>query len=299
MDLSTATQLSPNYTFILPFEKKFQHIYTKEWMKNYWHTSFYAVAIYMIVIFGGQAYMSTRPALKLKKLLVVWNTSLALFSIVGALRTLPELMHVLGRFGFYHSVCHPSFIEDVKPSGFWTWMFALSKVPELGDTVFIVLRKQNLIFLHWYHHITVLLFTWFTYSEYTAPARWFVDMNYTVHSLMYSYYALRSLGIRLPKQMAMAITTSQIVQMIIGAYVTWYAYYRKSQGDACNITQATATFGLVMYLSYFALFAQFFYNSYFGSKSARRNEKQNGTANSQTDKRIPSRAVKSSSTKQD
>lgn len=238
-------------------------------MRRYWHTSFYAVAIYMIVIFGGQSFMSNRPAFRLKRLLTLWNISLALFSIIGTLRTLPELLHVLGRFGFYHSVCHPSFIEDVKPSGFWTWMFALSKVPELGDTVFIVLRKQNLMFLHWYHHITVLLFTWFTYSEYTAPARWFVDMNYLVHSLMYSYYALRSLGFKLPKQMAMAITTSQIVQMIIGAYVIWYAYYRKSQGDACNITQATATFGLVMYLSYFALFAQFFYNSYF-SKSGKK-----------------------------
>jgi elongation of very long chain fatty acids protein 6 len=260
-------QLSPNYTFMFQFEKKFQHIYTKEWMQRYWHTSFYAVAIYMIVIFGGQAFMSNRPAFKLKRPLILWNTSLALFSIVGTLRTLPELLHVLGRFGFYHSVCHPSFIEVVKPSGFWTWMFTLSKVPELGDTVFIVLRKQNLIFLHWYHHITVLLFTWFTYSEYTAPARWFVDMNYLVHSLMYSYYALRSLGFRIPKQMAMAITTSQIIQMIIGAYVTWYAYHRKSKGDACNITNATATFGLIMYLSYFALFAHFFYNSYFGKRS--------------------------------
>lgn len=244
-------------------------------MQRYWHTSFYAVAIYMMVIFGGQAYMSQRPAFRLKKLLTLWNTSLALFSIVGTLRTLPELLHILSRFGFYHSVCHTSFIEIVKPSGFWTWMFTLSKVPELGDTVFIILRKQNLIFLHWYHHITVLLFTWFTYSEYTAPARWFVDMNYLVHSLMYSYYALRSLGVKIPKQMAMAITTSQIIQMIIGAYVTWYAYYRKSQGDACNITQATASYGLAMYLSYFALFAQFFYSSYF-SKSSKKARQANG-----------------------
>lgn len=260
---------SPNYTFMFQFEKKFQHLYTKEWMLNYWHTSFYAVALYMIVIFGGQAFMSNRPPFRLKKPLIMWNLGLAIFSIVGTFRTLPELLHVLGRFGFYHSTCHPSFIEDVKPSGFWTWMFTLSKVPELGDTVFIVLRKQNLIFLHWYHHITVLLFTWFTYSEYTAPARWFVCMNYCVHSLMYSYYALRALGFRIPKQMAMAITTSQIAQMIMGAFVTWYAYHRKSHGDACNITKETATYGLIMYLSYFVLFAHFFYNSYFaGSNKA-------------------------------
>lgn len=52
-----------------------------------------------------------------------------------------------------------SFIEH-KVSGFWSTMFVLSKVPELGDTLFIVLRKQPLIFLHWYHHATVLVYSW-------------------------------------------------------------------------------------------------------------------------------------------
>lgn len=270
MDIRSDHQLSPNYTFMFQFEKKFEHEYTKEWMIRYWHTSFYAVGLYMIVIFGGQTYMSGRPPFKLRKLLILWNVSLALFSIVGTFRTLPELLHVLKRFGFYHSVCSPSFIEDVKPSGFWTWMFALSKVPELVDTVFIVLRKQNLIFLHWYHHITVLLYTWFTYSEYTAPARWFVDMNYFVHALMYSYYAFRAVGIKIPKVMAMTITSSQILQMIIGAYVIWFAYQKKKEGYECNITETSATYGLMMYLSYFVLFAHFFYNAYFSRQSPKK-----------------------------
>ena len=42
-----------------------------------------------------------------------------------------------------------------------------------------------------YHHVTVLLYTWYSYSEYIAPARWFVVMNYTIHSLMYTYYAVK------------------------------------------------------------------------------------------------------------
>lgn len=33
---------------------------------------------------------------------------------------------------------------------FWGWLFTLSKMVELGDTIFIVVRKQELIFLHWY-----------------------------------------------------------------------------------------------------------------------------------------------------
>ena len=135
----------------------------------------------------------SRPAFDLRGPLTGWSMFLAMFSIMGAARTLPEFMHTLYTHGFYHSLCIPSFIENDRVSGFWTWMFVLSKVPELGDTIFIVLRKQKLIFLHWYHHVTVLIYCWYSFSQYTAPARWFVVMNFIVHSIMYTYYAFRAL----------------------------------------------------------------------------------------------------------
>lgn len=262
-------QLSPNYSYIFQFEKGFDFHEKRAWMAENWWTSFYWTSLYMVVIFAGQQFMSTRAPYALRKALVIWNLGLAIFSIIGTLRTLPEMIHVLHHFGFQHSVCSPSYVENSKVSGFWTWLFALSKVPELGDTVFIILRKQNLIFLHWYHHITVLLFTWYSYAEHISPGRWYICMNYLVHSLMYSYYTLRALRIRVPKQIAMLITSSQIVQMVLGCCVTYYGYALNMQGSKCQISEKTAKLALTMYGSYFLLFAHFFVNSYFGTGKSR------------------------------
>jgi len=267
-----ATSVSPNYSFVFSFERKFVHQDNREWMRSHWHESFYWVAVYMVLVFGIKAYMQNREAFKLRKALAIWSTALAIFSIIGAIRTIPELIHILQHFGFYHSVCNPSYVEMTQVSGFWTWMFALSKVPELGDTIFIVLRKQKLIFLHWYHHITVLMFTWYFYWQHIAPARWYICMNYLVHSIMYSYYAARAFGYRLPKPLAMVITISQIIQMVVGCYVTYYGFAIQGEGRFCQITGGTAKLGLVMYGSYFVLFAHFFITSYFSSGSKRKAE---------------------------
>jgi len=113
-------------------------------------------------------------------------------------------------------------------------MFVLSKVPELGDTVFIVLRKQPLIFLHWYHHVTVLIYCWYSFSEYTAPARWFVVMNFIVHSIIYSYYALRAMRFRPPKAVAMLITSLQLLQMVWGAMLTSLPTDIRQKGESAE-----------------------------------------------------------------
>uniref|UniRef100_A0A6M2DYA4 Elongation of very long chain fatty acids protein n=1 Tax=Xenopsylla cheopis TaxID=163159 RepID=A0A6M2DYA4_XENCH len=235
-------------------------------MTKNWTWGFYYCGIYMLVIFGGQHYMQSRPRFELRGLLTVWNAGLAMFSIAGACRTAPELLHVLTHYGLFHSVCVPSFIEQDRVSGFWTWLFVLSKLPELGDTIFIVLRKQPLIFLHWYHHITVLLYSWFSYTEYTSSARWFIVMNYCVHSVMYSYFALRSLRLAPPRWFAMVITSLQLIQMIVGCAINIWAHgFLQTAGPgACHISPMNIKLSIAMYFSYFVLFARFFYKSYLG-----------------------------------
>ncbi|XP_063982047.1 very long chain fatty acid elongase 6 [Diachasmimorpha longicaudata] len=261
----------PNYSYVFNFEEEFIHQDTRVWMTNNWTNVFYYVGIYMVLIFGGQYWMASRPRYELRGLLTLWNSLLATFSIIGFARTAPELIHVLRNHGLYHSVCIPSFILMDRVSGFWTWMFVLSKLPELGDTLFIVLRKQPLIFLHWYHHITVLLYSWFSYTEYASTARWFVVMNYFVHSIMYTYYALKAMRYSPPKSISMVITALQLIQMIVGCAINVWAYQYLTPGQShCSISRFNVHFSLIMYFSYFVLFAKFFHKAYIGGKKGKK-----------------------------
>jgi len=260
-----------NYSYMFNFEQEFEHSEYRVWMEANWMTVCrIASSVYLVMIFGGQHLMADRKPFQLRTPLIIWNLLLSIFSIFGAARTLPEFIFTFSNRGIYHSLCVPSFIERDRVSGFWTWMFVVSKIPELGDTVFIVLRKQKLIFLHWYHHVTVLVYCWYSFSEYTAPARWFVVMNFIVHSLMYSYYCLKAMRIKVPRAAAMVITSLQLLQMFIGCFVNYTAYKYKLQGMKCGVSETNLKLSLLMYSSYFVLFARFFYNTYMqahGSKS--------------------------------
>jgi hypothetical protein len=109
------------------------------------------------VVFGIQKIMVNRTAFSLKVPLVCWNLMLTLFSLYGVWRSVPPMLQLLYRDGLYATTCEPMKDKtDFGPHALSLWLFTLSKIPELGDTIFIVLRKKPLILLHWYHHISVL-----------------------------------------------------------------------------------------------------------------------------------------------
>ncbi|KAL3283003.1 hypothetical protein HHI36_006160 [Cryptolaemus montrouzieri] len=252
----------PERYHVFGFESTYQHYEYMEWMKRQWNVGYTLCVIYVIAIFSGQYLMKTRPKFEFRRPLVFWNVFLAVFSIIGASRTYPEMSHILRNYGWYHSVCNSSFLTRDKVSAFWSLLFILSKPVEFGDTFFIVVRKQPLIFLHWYHHLTVLLYSWFAVLNSTATVRWFIVMNYAVHSIMYSYYAIRAMGFKLPKPLAMIVTSLQLVQMFVGCAVNIWAYKYLQSGLICQVSHLNIMLSFAMYLSYLYLFGQFFYQSY-------------------------------------
>ena len=269
-----------NYSNPFFYEKKFFNEYyvetKKDWMRNNWHLSIVYAVVYVSAVFGGQWYMKSREKFDLRRSLVAWNFVLAAFSIFGTIRMLPEFYHTLTARGFEHSFCSCDYTHGV--SGCWSWLFILSKVPELVDTVFIVLRKQQLIFLHWYHHATVLIYCWYSAKDFTASGRWFVFMNYTVHAFMYTYYGFRALRFKIPKWVNIAITSGQISQMVFGIMINYLAYQKKKRGEPCSVSDENIQWSFFMYFTYFLLFFHFFYNAYLASPKKRDGVK-NGSAN--------------------
>lgn len=264
--------MTPNYSYVFKFEADFIYQDSRIWMKKNWTSAFYLCGIYLVFIFGGQFWMRNRPKFELRAPLAVWNSALAIFSIIGAIRTASELVHVLRHFGLFYSICNQDYAEQDHVCAFWSWLFVLSKVLEMGDTVFIVLRKQPLIILHWYHHTSVLVWAWFGYAVPSGPARWIVFMNYGVHAVMYSYYALRAMSYRPPRYIPMVITSLQLTQMIVGCSIClWiFTHFQSMQNDQslnCRISSSYVNVSIAILVSYFVLFAHFFYATYLSANA--------------------------------
>jgi elongation of very long chain fatty acids protein 6 len=102
----------------------------------------------MAVIFGIKFAMVSRKPVQIKLTLQLWNLWLAAFSIGGSLITGYGLFSEWQKYGVVSTYTRSrDFFEGT--CGLWTFLFCMSKLAELGDTIFIVLRKRPLIFLHW------------------------------------------------------------------------------------------------------------------------------------------------------
>ena len=217
--------------------------------------------LYLISVFGVQRWMENVKPFNLRGPLTLWNLTLAIFSITGVSILLPPAVYSAFTDGVVFAVCHSS--VDSSPLMAWfALLFVLSKVVEFGDTIFIVLRKTPLSFLHWYHHITVLMYSWYGLATKCTAGHWFSGINFGVHAVMYSYYTLKAMGYRIPSSVAKSITILQLAQFFVGLLVIFIGMWARWVGTECGITETHIAVGLIVYGSYIILFFHFFYHRY-------------------------------------
>ncbi|CAD5226391.1 unnamed protein product [Bursaphelenchus okinawaensis] len=249
------------------FEEGLPHYQIIQLFVAYWHYTILISFLYILTVFGIQKSMARRKPMNLKWSLFAWNGSLAVFSIFGAIRTLEEVFNTVYYHGLYKGLCYG--YEPSSMAAHWYLFFAVSKFVELGDTVFLALRKKPLTFLHCYHHCTVMVYTFHAGSEVMGMGRWFMGMNFIAHSFMYTYYAIMSVGIRLPRGLAKFVTLVQLLQMFVGLAVSLSANVVKHVLHMpCQQSLQNLYLSYAIYASYAVLFLQFFYQRY-SNKSKR------------------------------
>ena len=275
-------------------EKRFDEKVAIPWMSQYWHWSIYISALYLVLVYLGYQYMKDKEPFNLRTALCVWSACLSVFSLYAFIKIVDPAYKLIYFGGLQHAICDTRNYVGSSGGGIWAFLFPLSKLPELGDTVFIVLRKQKLSFLHCYHHVTVFMYCWFSYAYPISTGIWFGIVNYAVHAIMYAYFTVRASGRRPPRWVATSITIIQLSQMFVGIYLNYMGITSLLMNRACETTWFNITISIFFYATYAVLFGNFFYWSYIYKKAKIPSTKADGeltnvpaTTNGHTNSSIP------------
>lgn len=177
------------------------------------------VALYIYFVkFLGPNIMKTRPAFDLRRPIFIYNVMMVLlngwFVYEGSIIT----NFGLGCWGC--KLADKSTSEETKKIVFLGYCFFISKLVEFADTVFFVLRKKDsqVSPLHVIHHSLVPLLIWFGCKiSPGGDMALFPYLNSIIHTLMYFYYGMASLGPRYRPYLwwKKYLTTLQMLQFVV------------------------------------------------------------------------------------
>ncbi|GMR46569.1 hypothetical protein PMAYCL1PPCAC_16764, partial [Pristionchus mayeri] len=258
------------------FAQEFNYHNAGEWTDQHIIFVFQAIVAYLVGIFMTQRMMRKRGPFSLKMPLAAWNGVIAAVSGICALAMMPEYFTTLYERGVKDTLC---WSQNEYFGGQWigraAFILILARLTELIDTAFIVLRKQPLIFLHWYHHTLTLGVSWYTYSGQFSATVHLILLNAMIHTVMYSYYFLTAIGVRPHPFVAQSITIGQILQFFYTMYgLIYVGVFKFILGGECKIDAWPFFIHCFMVVSYTYLFVDFYLNKYSGVKAARAEEKK-------------------------
>jgi hypothetical protein len=222
---------------------------------------------YLVVIYTLHTIMRMCKPFEIRFIAAIHNLIMSLISAIMFIGLAYELFRVATtrplKEGLMAVMCDPDREYTKGPFMWWCYLFYASKYYELLDTVIIVLRKKELIFLHVFHH-TVVPYLFWVYMHSQQTAHWVLVLaNLFVHVLMYFYYFEMIVGRRSlsPKH----ITMSQIVQFVIDLSTSLtFAYLEAFAGVDCAGDLYGFVLGQVIGFAFLFLFVRYFMKRYKG-----------------------------------
>lgn len=220
------------------------------------------------VLHLGPKLMENRKPFKLKVLLVLYNlynvvlSSYMCWQLVGDMTAMRCL---------YDHIC-VSMERSINPYLYkmnaFGWIYFFSKIVELADTVFFVLRKkQNQVtILHVYHHVNMVAGTWVVLKYIRGEQALLIGfINCFVHVIMYSYYLLAALGPRVQKYLWWK---KYITKLQLGQFVLVLLYCSYLLINDCRFPKGFTYYVFFQTIVFFGLFLNFYRKTYFKKKES-------------------------------
>ena len=190
---------------LFSFEEYFDEEMAISWSRQNLYIPFICSIVYLTVVLGVQRYMRDRPPINVQVYAMMWSSTMAVFNIGAAVRMAPAFFDAINQNGWINSLCYFCDNDDnnnndraQSPLKFWTFCCIFIKLYEMTNTLFIVLSKRNLSFPHVFHHITLAVYSWYTYSEKFCLCQWLATMNYPFHGFWNIFHTSRAMRIRKP-----------------------------------------------------------------------------------------------------
>jgi len=226
------------------------------------------VSVYLYFVLSlGPRLMARHEAFKLNKLLLVYNVGMAAANLWLFVQGL-----LVSNYGLDTLGCG-KFGGDIRQSPrrgiYLGYLFFLTKLVELLDTVFFVLRKKHaqVTFLHVFHHSVVPLFCWIGIKLAPGgPNGFFPLVNSFIHVIMYSYYALTTFGQRIQPYLwwKKYLTTLQMIQFVL----VMLNAFKTFMSQDCKFPILFAYLQATVAIAFFILFAFFYHDAYHKNKKS-------------------------------
>lgn len=221
--------------------------------------------LYLLIVWLGPIYMQNKKPFNFRWTLVIYNLMLIILNFHIA-----SEIFFASRAANYSYLCQSvsySYDQNEMRIAKAIWWFYISKLLEMLDTFFFILRKKNsqITFLHVYHHVTMFPIWWIG-TKWVAGGQSFLGamLNSLVHILMYSYYGLSAIGPSVYPYLwwKKYLTIIQLIQFIFGM-----CHAVQSLVSGCNFP-VWMHWALIFYGgSLLLLFLNFYHKSYLNKKN--------------------------------
>lgn len=153
------------------------------------------------------------------------NFILALFSVIVHLNSWPIALLHFKENGFQSIYCdQDGTFWNESGFGGWATIFYISKYYEFMDTWVLILKGKKPSFLQIYHHVGVALIMWGGVVSHSAWLLILVLLNSGIHTLMYTYFLIKTIYPTLEIKSARYLTQAQIAQFVVGITYTLYLH---------------------------------------------------------------------------